>query len=348
MQPDCMQSHCTLLSIPSMHAAAAPCPRPNAFAAVCVCARSQTGFLWQAWASYNELNVSATHSIIGAIIGFSLGVPRLRPQPSRSCHIHSLLVARERPGRALLGHPQRRARLVRVATCAAMLPMLANPGQATASTGSLASLLPTPACLCAPLPPSRWPPALPPARGPAVYGGLSAVNWATPDKKSFPPYKGVVPIVFSWFFSPILTALAACLIFLLLRTLVLRHSNAYGRSLWVLPIAVLFTSFINVYFIFTKGACKRRVLMRGAVLLGCTYFLCIASADVWVGRPRSRAGASATARSRDRPFPAGHSHHSQRISAAPTARFDLLAATPSPCVRAHLAALLAVCAPEVR
>ncbi|KAG2436483.1 hypothetical protein HXX76_006784 [Chlamydomonas incerta] len=121
----------------------------------------QIGFLWQAIASYYEYNVSATHSIIGAIIGFSL-----------------------------------------------------------------------------------------------VYGGADAVNWATPDKASFPPYKGVVPIICSWFFSPVLTGAASALIFVTVRTLVLRRANSYGLSFWVLPPFVCLTTWINIYFVFTRGAKK--------------------------------------------------------------------------------------------
>ncbi|PNH04464.1 Phosphate-repressible phosphate permease [Tetrabaena socialis] len=119
------------------------------------------GFVWQAGASFYELNVSATHSIIGAIMGFSL-----------------------------------------------------------------------------------------------VYGGADAVNWATPDTSSFPPYKGVLPIILSWFVSPVLTGAAAAAIFLAVRTVVLRHADSYARTYWVLPLCVLITSFINIYFVFTKGAKK--------------------------------------------------------------------------------------------
>ncbi|KAG2440881.1 hypothetical protein HXX76_003735 [Chlamydomonas incerta] len=119
------------------------------------------GFVWQALASYWELNVSATHSIIGAIIGFSF-----------------------------------------------------------------------------------------------VFGGANAVNWALPDPTSFPPYKGVVPIVLAWFVSPVLTGLCSCLIFLLVRTLVLRRQNSYVLSFWVLPVMVMLTSWVNIYFVFTKGAKK--------------------------------------------------------------------------------------------
>jgi sodium-dependent phosphate transporter len=119
------------------------------------------GFLWQGWASYMGYNVSATHSIIGGIIGFAL-----------------------------------------------------------------------------------------------VFGGGQAVQWATPDPASFPPYKGVVPIVMSWFFSPILTGLAAATIFAVVRSAVLRRKNSHSLAFWVLPPAVFVTLFINIFFVFTKGAAK--------------------------------------------------------------------------------------------
>ncbi|GLC32995.1 hypothetical protein PLESTB_000382400 [Pleodorina starrii] len=133
---------------------------PEIYAYGMICALT-VGFVWQALASFWELNVSATHSIIGAIIGFSL-----------------------------------------------------------------------------------------------VYGGGPAVNWATPDKTSFPPYKGVVPIILSWFVSPVLTGACAALFFFVTRTLVLRREKSYQLSFWVLPVMVLFTSWINIYFVFTKGAKK--------------------------------------------------------------------------------------------
>ncbi|GBF87500.1 sodium phosphate symporter [Raphidocelis subcapitata] len=89
-----------------------------------------------------------------------------------------------------------------------------------------------------------------------VYRGSSAVQWATPDPASFPPYKGVVPIIMSWFFSPVLTAASSALIFSVLRSAVLRRNNAYNLAFYVLPIAVFITTFINVFFVFTKGAAK--------------------------------------------------------------------------------------------
>ena len=89
-----------------------------------------------------------------------------------------------------------------------------------------------------------------------VYKGVDGVMWAIPDKNAFPPYKGVVPIFFSWVFSPLLTATASATIFWLCRTFVLRRQNASKKALYVLPLAVFGTSWINIYFVLTKGAKK--------------------------------------------------------------------------------------------
>lgn len=89
-----------------------------------------------------------------------------------------------------------------------------------------------------------------------VYKGVDGVLWAVPDTSRFPPFKGVVPIFFSWVFSPLLTATASAIIFLLCRTFVLRRRYASRKALYVLPIAVFGTSWINIYFVLTKGAKK--------------------------------------------------------------------------------------------
>lgn len=87
-----------------------------------------------------------------------------------------------------------------------------------------------------------------------VYRGSNGVIWAVADDGSFPPYKGVVPIFFSWVFSPLLTGTASAIIFFLCRTFVLRRQNASKKALYVLPLSVFGTSWINVYFVLTKGA----------------------------------------------------------------------------------------------
>lgn len=91
-----------------------------------------------------------------------------------------------------------------------------------------------------------------------VFKGKDGVLWAVKDNSgdSFPPYKGVVPIFFSWVISPVLTGLTSALIFTLCRTLVLRRNNPAIKSLLVLPCAVFLTTWVNVYFVFTKGAKK--------------------------------------------------------------------------------------------
>jgi len=68
------------------------------------------------------------------------------------------------------------------------------------------------------------------------------------------PYSGIVPIVVTWFFAPTTTACAAALLFLLVRTFVLRSTNSYERSFYLLPVFVFLTMFICIYFVFTKGA----------------------------------------------------------------------------------------------
>jgi sodium-dependent phosphate transporter len=95
-----------------------------------------------------------------------------------------------------------------------------------------------------------------------VYGGPDGVVWADQvprvpgERRPFPPVKGVVPIVLSWFVSPVLTGLVSALIFNICRTLVLRRRNAFRMSFYVLPPLVMLTVWINLFFVFTKGAAK--------------------------------------------------------------------------------------------
>ena len=119
------------------------------------------GGVWQGWASKNGLNVSATHSIIAGIIGFSI-----------------------------------------------------------------------------------------------AFNGKGGVLWIIDDPNVIPPYRGVVPIVIAWFFAPIATAFTSFSMFFLTRRFILRNENCYERSFIMLPIIVTFCSWINIYFVFVKGAKK--------------------------------------------------------------------------------------------
>lgn len=89
-----------------------------------------------------------------------------------------------------------------------------------------------------------------------VLKGKDGVIWSLQDSNSFPPFKGVVPIFFSWVISPLLTSIASATIFGLCKYLVLKRSNPVFKAMLVLPFAVFLTIWVNVYFVFTKGAKK--------------------------------------------------------------------------------------------
>jgi sodium-dependent phosphate transporter len=88
-----------------------------------------------------------------------------------------------------------------------------------------------------------------------AHKGSDGVLWIVPklDSQGF-PYTGLVPVIVAWFLSPVATAFVSFLIFVTVRTLVLRTSQAVKLSYVVLPILIFITIFINVYFVFTKGA----------------------------------------------------------------------------------------------
>ena len=89
-----------------------------------------------------------------------------------------------------------------------------------------------------------------------AFNGEHGVLWITADPASFPPFKGVIPIVCAWFFAPLATAFCSASIYLITRTLVLRSENSYERSFYTLPLFVVIGTWINVYFVFVKGAKK--------------------------------------------------------------------------------------------
>eukprot|EP00951_Prasinocladus_malaysianus_P021554 scaffold178316_cov41-Prasinocladus_malaysianus.AAC.2 len=84
-------------------------------------------------------------------------------------------------------------------------------------------------------------------------GGGSAVLWYAPSD-TFPYVKGVASIVLSWVLSPLLSGIFSVILFLAVRTFVLRSQNSYARSWWVFPVLVFVTVLINAFFIIYKGA----------------------------------------------------------------------------------------------
>lgn len=89
-----------------------------------------------------------------------------------------------------------------------------------------------------------------------VYGGTDAVYWAK-SKESFPFVSGVVPIIASWFVSPVLTGAAAALVYGLISLLVLRPANSVQRALYSIPVIVSLTFFLEAFFVLFKGAKSR-------------------------------------------------------------------------------------------
>uniref|UniRef100_A0A383WJI0 Phosphate transporter n=1 Tax=Tetradesmus obliquus TaxID=3088 RepID=A0A383WJI0_TETOB len=85
-----------------------------------------------------------------------------------------------------------------------------------------------------------------------AFGGAGAVSWYAP-RPDFPYVRGIVPIVVSWFLSPLLAALITLVFFLIIRTFVLRRQNSTKIAFWVLPFLIFFTIFVSLLFVLTKG-----------------------------------------------------------------------------------------------
>lgn len=88
-----------------------------------------------------------------------------------------------------------------------------------------------------------------------VYGGVDAVIWWKPTD-TFPYMSGVVTIIISWFASPLCAGLMAYLLFMALKYGILRRKDSTSWSIWLLPLLLFITVFINVFFILYKGASK--------------------------------------------------------------------------------------------
>lgn len=86
-----------------------------------------------------------------------------------------------------------------------------------------------------------------------VYGGADAIIWSAsiPD---FPYVTGVVPIVISWITSPLFAAILAGMLYFFVRTGIMRRTNSTKLAYWFLPVIVLITIYINVFFVCVKGA----------------------------------------------------------------------------------------------
>ncbi|CAM9492948.1 unnamed protein product, partial [Choristocarpus tenellus] len=77
-----------------------------------------------------------------------------------------------------------------------------------------------------------------------TYRGSDCVVWHEATDV-FPFVKGISAIVVSWFISPIFSAVLTALLFLIVRTLVLRPENSYNRAFFFYPLLVAATLSIN-------------------------------------------------------------------------------------------------------
>lgn len=100
--------------------------------------------------------------------------------------------------------------------------------------------------------------------------GSQCVIWekaSGPGRLHIP--QGVAGIVISWLFSPILSMLVAMLLFVTVRTFILRSKNAFSRAIKFYPILVFVAVFLNTFFIITKGLSKKLCPNKGVQSLAC-------------------------------------------------------------------------------
>jgi len=88
-----------------------------------------------------------------------------------------------------------------------------------------------------------------------AYRGGSAVVWIS-SGSGFKKLKGVVGVVLSWVISPVLSAIFAVSIFLVVRTLVLRSKNPVRNGFLFLPLFYMMTISVTIFFIIYKGSPK--------------------------------------------------------------------------------------------
>ncbi|GIL62135.1 hypothetical protein Vafri_16409 [Volvox africanus] len=110
-----------------------------------------------------------------------------------------------------------------------------------------------------------------------VWGGKNAIVW-NDHIKDFPYSKGLVPVVCSWFVSPIMSGIAAAVIFAFNRHVILRRANSTTWAIYMYPILVGVTVYINVFFVIFKGAknvahwpSDKAAWVAGCVAAGCVF-----------------------------------------------------------------------------
>nr|WOE55208.1 PhM00073.1 [Neoporphyra haitanensis] len=150
-----------------------------------------------------------------------------------------------------------------------------------------------------------------------AYGGPSAVIWLNPTRSGLGRLKNsMVGVVASWLISPLLSAVFAVAIFLMVRTLVLRRANPFRNGLLFLPFFYAVTVAITIFFIIYKGSPQLRLdekfsvvqavgiaLGGGGVMAVLSWWIFIPQAkrfvDRWEAETLAAAGVSKAAAAAD-------------------------------------------------
>lgn len=75
-----------------------------------------------------------------------------------------------------------------------------------------------------------------------IAKGVKAVKWLE-----------IIKVIISWFVSPVLSGLISALLFYIVRTFILRHTNCFDRAFTFYPILVGFTLFVLTMFLLLNG-----------------------------------------------------------------------------------------------
>lgn len=102
-----------------------------------------------------------------------------------------------------------------------------------------------------------------------AFGGANAVVWYEPIP-TFPYVAGLVPIVISWFLSPVAAGIVAFVIFLAVRTVVLRRANSTNIAFYVLPVLIIITIWVNLFFILVRAGLNGTAMQALSHALECT------------------------------------------------------------------------------
>jgi phosphate/sulfate permease len=96
----------------------------------------------------------------------------------------------------------------------------------------------------------------------------------------------LLQIIISWFLSPIAAALVCLLIFLIIRTFVLRRPNSTKIAFWVLPVLIIVTIWVVSFL--ALALCRCIVVLYGGHVLH-SYILQLCKSWWLTAQPRANS-----------------------------------------------------------